>query len=83
LEQEFSLGTAAQLPIEKADLHASPLAFIPEQDLLGILAREPIRGVDVEPLRSPGRTHIPQALQPGPYQGRPTLPFSEKLQLLW
>jgi hypothetical protein len=67
LEQQFIFGTPPQLPIQEDDFDSRPLKFIHEQDLVGILPRQPIWRVHVETLHAPGRHQIPQPLHAGSY----------------
>ncbi len=81
LQEQLIFWTPPSCPVQANDLDTRAVALVHEHYLIGILPREPIGGVNLETLQAPGRTHIPQSLQPGAHQGRPTLPFIDKLHL--
>ena len=81
LQEPLICWTPPSFPVQENDLDPRTVDLVPEQYLIGILPCEPIRGVNVETLQAPGCTHIPQSLQPGAHQDRPTLPCIDKLQL--
>jgi len=81
LQQQLVFWTPAQLSLQEDDLDPSPLELIHEQDLVGLLAGQPIRRVHMEALYAPCRDQIPQAFQAGSHQGRPTIALIYQLQL--
>jgi hypothetical protein len=53
----------AQLAIDTHDLHTQAAQLFHQEDLLGILARQPVGGMPIESVNDPGTHGIPQALQ--------------------
>jgi len=81
LEEERVLGGLARGPVEEDDRDAGPLEFLQQQDLVGILARQPVGRMDVEAVEATRCGEIAQLLQPGPDQRGPTVALIDKLQL--
>src|SRR5215831_3871248 len=81
-QEQIIFGTLAQGPVEEDDLHPGPPKLVDQQDLIGILTRQPIRGMHIHAVhRAPG-DDITQALESGPNQGRSTIALVQKLHRL-
>ncbi len=78
LHQQLLFRIVTDGMIEKHHFHPRVTQFLPQQDLVGILAGQSVRRVDLEPLDQPQGRHVPQPLQGRPRQGRPTVAVVEK-----
>jgi len=78
LEQQIVFGTAPEFPIQEDHLHTEAGQFIDEQHLIGVFARQAVRGMHIEPVHRTGGRQITEALQGRPHQGRATVPIVQK-----
>jgi hypothetical protein len=70
LAQEVLFRAAVSCMIEEAHLDPGTAKLLQEHGLVGVVAREAIRAVDVEPVDLPGGHPIPELFQGGSLQGR-------------
>jgi hypothetical protein len=63
LQQEVIFRGLAERPIEEDDLNARLRQFIQEQDLVRIVARQPIRALHVEAIQLSSGSQIAHSLQ--------------------
>src|SRR5215218_2830337 len=70
LEQEVVLGGAADRAVEEHDLGAGAAELLHQEHLVGVTARQPVGGVDVEPLDVTGGHGVTQPLQGWAQQAR-------------
>src|SRR5215831_7855282 len=82
LQQEVVFGALPQGTIEEHNLHPGASELIDQEDLIGIFAGQAIWRVHIEPVNTPRRDHIAQALQRRVHQCGPTIPFVKKLHRL-
>ena len=75
------LGAAAEGVAQEDDLDAATGEFLEDQDLIGILAREPIRVEDVEAVDGPGGGLVPEPLEARAGQDAPADAVVDEAQL--
>ena len=83
LQQQFILRILANGMVEENDFYAGALKLVDQQDLVRILAGEPVRRMHVHALDTAQGNRISQPLQGGTQQGRTAVAFVEELTLGW
>ena len=63
LQQQPALGALIEIPVEEDDLDAMAAQFVDQDHLIGVVARQPVGVLDVEPVDRPGGGGVAQPLQ--------------------
>jgi hypothetical protein len=81
LEEHLFFGTLAEGMVQKADLTARALELFKHYDLVGIMARQPVWGVNQHDIEGPFVYQIAEAVQGGTVQRGATIPIINKEKL--
>jgi hypothetical protein len=80
LKQELIFRCLAYLSVEEDHLNSIPEKLFEQEDLVSIVACQPIRTMHVELINAPSRSHIAQAFQGRANESGPTVAVVDKLE---
>jgi len=82
LHQKLLLRLVPDRMVQERHLHPLPVQLLQQQDLIGALPRQPVRGIHVQPVDQAQRRQVPQTLQGRTHERRPAVAVVDKTQFL-